>query len=150
MATTVSTIRFTFEGMLALFIKHGRPRCNVAFLSYAPDHVADILITEISNGGAPQTLEHLTADLIAPRLWLDVQRPLRPGIQLFTPPDTARLKFDRGADTGDPSDFRWAIDFEGQEFYVGPIGADASAFKAFLRINSATFFTQTKSDNKLK
>lgn len=141
----VSTIRMTFEGMMVLFVREGGSYCHVGILKQAPNHAADILITRIPECGAPQTMLHLHDDDFESRMWLDVDK-FEAGITLFK--DESQL-FQRATDQGNPIDFRWALDFEGDEMYDFKVPVDFAGFKSVLRINDGTFYTQEKSRNEL-
>jgi len=144
-STAVSTIRVTFEGLLVLFIDKSRTYCDVGILKYAPNHMANLLITKIPKLGAPETITHLHDADMESRLWLDVPR-FEAVINLFR---NDSVRFVRATDHGDPQDFRWVLDFEGSEMYGVEVEVDSAGFKSILRINDGTFFTQEKSWNRL-
>jgi hypothetical protein len=143
-SAAVSTVQITFDGMMILFASSDRPYCDVGILKYAPNHEANLLITKIPEFGAPQTLLHLHGEEFESRMWLDAEK-LEAGITLFM---DHRKPFQRDAHDN-PMDFRWALDFEGEEMYTVKTSVDPSGFKTFLRINDGTFYTQSISDNEL-
>jgi hypothetical protein len=131
--------------MLILFVEDGGPHCDVAFLKYAPEHVASLLITRIPEAGAPEAIVHLHDGELESRMWLDVQKR-EPLITLFQDPNE---DFIRSQNKGNDMDFRWALDFEGKEMYDGRVTTDPAGLKSILRINDGTFYTQQKSVNAL-
>lgn len=139
----MSIIRVTFEGMLVLFLNNARRYCHVGILKNAPNHDAKLVATKIPSGGAPEEMARLGNDNFAPQLWLDVQKST-PKIELTTD-GSAFTRLTHHAD----SDFRWAIDFEGDDLYKHPIRTDMAGFSSVLQINDGKFSTQQISNNQL-
>jgi hypothetical protein len=140
----VSSIQMTFEGMMILFVRQGGPYCDVGILKYAPDHMANIVLTRIPELGAPETLLNLHDADFQSRMWLDVDK-FEAAITLYE----NHSKPFRRANSDDPIDFRWALDLEGEEMYKFKIPVDSAGFMSVLRINDGTFYTQETSKNRL-
>ncbi|HEV7396092.1 MAG TPA: hypothetical protein VGN86_06245 [Pyrinomonadaceae bacterium] len=145
-AAVRSLIQVTFEGMVVLFVKDGAAFCDAGLLKMAPNHVASLLLTKIPKKGAPETIVHLHDAQVEERLWLDVQPAdgSNPRISLYN----NGAKFNRQTHADD-QDFRWVLDFEGEEMYKSGVSHDASGFRSFLRMNAGKFYTQQKSENQL-
>jgi hypothetical protein len=141
----VSTIQITFEGMLLLFVNDDREYCDVGFLKDVPHHAAKLLITKIPRGGgAPATVLEIPDPSVGSkfqdRLWLDVDKD-GARVRLHKP----ATAFVRNEVTTDKSDFRWAVNLEGDEVYNRELKS-ATAFdrlKPMLRINDGRFYAQT-------
>ena len=52
--------------------------------------------------------------------------------------------FDRKAGIGDARDFRWAVDFEGKEFYNQQLATKQNQLGPIMRVTSGEFYTKTR------
>ena len=52
--------------------------------------------------------------------------------------------FDRKAGIGDARDFRWAVDFEGKEFYNQQLTTKQNQLGPIMRVTSGEFYTKTR------
>lgn len=58
--------------------------------------------------------------------------------------------FDRKAGIGDERDFRWAVDFEGREFYNQQLATRQDQLGPVMRITNGEFYTKTKTQPLLR
>ena len=111
-------VRLVFDGLIAFcFNKRELNRCELGMVQ-VDDHTRKITIFRINPNSSevvifgPQELANNNEIII------EAAEPVERGA--FPYPRTAEgYQFDRVADKGDPEDFRWIIDLQGEEFH-GP------------------------------
>lgn len=127
-----ATVRISLLGLTA-FCFNGKNQCEMGLLIHR-EHRPSLSIQEIGPDNSPINVRHsidLDHDLRIEATNAGVAKYLQPG-------------FDRSQDAGDPEDFRWVMDLEGEEFHnqlltqIGSLGPK-------LHINDGTVYTRLKS-----
>jgi len=126
----ISTIRFSFEGMLLLFLNDDREYCDVGLLSNVHHHQPEILITRTERSRSTTILFPQAGQIIADRLFLNTNRSQQ----------RVRLQA------------MGLVNLEGNQVYGRRLepGLALQKLRPILRIYDGTFFAQPPfSDNKL-
>jgi hypothetical protein len=139
-------MQLTFEGMLVLFLKKGFPSADAGILRTAPGHDARLTLTEIPRGGQSKIIFDEQGAKVNKQYKLTVTADASRPVKIDVHENGA--SFDRKTHA-DITDFRWVLNYVGQEMYRNSITHDVKEFRAFLRMNAGTFFTQELSANNL-
>jgi hypothetical protein len=130
------------EGLIIIFFERNPNNqivaCKLGALRNAPGHVFSVAYQK--NLGAVTPVN--PAD---PMLRLEARGGAQTGITFEKPNEV----INRICGTGDPQSYRWVLDFEGQELYKKPIGADRNQFRSFLRFEHGKLSTEQRSENHL-
>lgn len=132
--------RISFTGLFVFCLNEQR-QCEVGIFKHE-EHTPQLSIQEIGLENIPRKIEHnfnLDNDLMIKAIY-----SVKPGVAKNLQPD-----FDRQSDTGDPEDFRWLTDLEGEEFHQRKLSIEPQpenpALRSILYINDGDLYTCLKS-----
>jgi hypothetical protein len=138
-----ATGRITFAGLF-VFCFNETEQCEVGILRHETHH-PQLIILEIGPDNIPRAREHnfnLNNDLT-----IEAIHPLKGGAKPYLQPG-----FNRPKNDGDPEDFKWLTDLEGEEFHdcrldikLQRAGERPEALRSLLYINHGDFYSYLKS-----
>lgn len=138
-----ATARIIFAGLF-VFCFNENGQCEVGILKHE-SHQPQLIIQEIGPDNVPRTLDH-TFDLSSD-LTVEAISPLKGGVRPYYQPE-----FDRPQNVGDPEDFKWLTDLEGDEFHGRRLdikshipGERPEALKSILYFSDGDFYSYLKS-----
>jgi hypothetical protein len=132
-----ATVRISFNGLLALCINDNR-QAEIGALRNV-HHVLTVDVNKVSPTGV--SLFHFP---VSPDqdIWIEAVKPATDGVTTYV---NDQVQFNRQQDTGDPEDFRWLIDLEGEELHNQKLAISKSEMlNPRLHISNATFYTEKK------
>lgn len=145
-------VRIWFDGLIGFcFTKGSGGQCEMGMVQ-ADDHSPQLLILRVNPNGT--TVEHMKRDLrLTDDIRIEAKNPAETGVYTF-PRDLASAPFDSAKDIGDPEDFRWTLDLQGDHFHGSKLKLKHARGKAALRpritIPHGIFYTSDKSPDKFR
>lgn len=137
-------VRVGFDGLIAFCFNADKTLSEAGFVENG-DHHRRITITEIKPSGHTEEVPLTTENYeINPKedLQIIALNP-KPSATPIYEYNGAEL-FDRPKNLGDPEDFRWIIDLEGNEFHKGKLNPKRDGYKSKLFLTHGVFYTLTK------
>lgn len=148
--TPMPDIILLFQGLLVLHLNEGNKKCKVGILRSAPAHDFLLEIKKYTSEGKETIIRKYTEkDELDPNLSLKVTKTTEGRIK-FHKPAPGNFKRTDANKKDHPDDFRWVVDFEGDEVYKERVKLDLLGFASIFNIEShGLFFTAKISDDKL-
>jgi hypothetical protein len=147
-------VRISFDGLIGFCLcRRDDYRCEMGMVQ-AEDHEPLISVDRVNPNG---TLTPKLTDYPLTRasdISIVVTDPIRLGSTTF-PETFAGHTFDRLRDVGDPEDFRWIMDLQGEDFH-GPHlrlkrgGGGDTLLRPRITVPSAIFYTQDKTPTRFR
>ncbi len=138
-----ATARIIFAGLF-IFCFNENAQCEVGILKHEK-HQPQLIIKEVGPDNITREIDHkfdLTADLA-----IEAINPIKGGAQPYY-----QSGFNRPKNVGDPEDFKWLTDLEGEEFHghrlnikSSKVGERPEALKSILYIDNGDFYSYLKS-----
>jgi hypothetical protein len=147
-------VRISFDGLIGFcFCRRDDYRCQMGMVQVA-DHQPLISIDRIHPNG---TLTSMLSDYALMRdndISIVVTDPVRSESTTF-PETFAGHTFDRVRDIGDPEDFRWIMDLQGEDFHGEHLrlkrgGAQETYLRPRISVPSAIIYTLDKTPTKYR
>ena len=147
-------VRLIFDGLIGFcFCRRGDYDCQMGMVQ-APDHEPLIRIDRINPNGTLFQILGDTGLSATNDISIAVTRPER--IESTTYPESfAGTIFDRLTDTGDPEDFRWIMnlqgdDFHGEHLHLKRGGSGDTLLRPRISVPNAIFYTLEKTPVRFK
>jgi hypothetical protein len=137
-----ATARIIFAGLF-IFCFNEKGQCEVGIFAHE-NHQPQLIVKEIGPDNIPRDIDH-TFDLCSD-LTIEAVHPRTGGVKPYYQPE-----FNRPDNAGDPEDFKWLTDLEGEEFHSRRLdikslpGEKPEALKSILYINNGDFYSYLKS-----
>lgn len=137
-----------FRGLLVLHLDEGDEECKVGILRSATSHNFLLEIRKFTLDGGETVIKQYTKKGQLDRdLSLKVTKTTEEHIKFYKPTKEWKRT---DIENNDPHDFRWALDFEGDEVYDERVKLDQLGFSSIFNIKShGLFFTAKLSDDEL-
>jgi hypothetical protein len=140
------TVTIVLRGLMVFHPDPAREYFEAGILP-APGHRFRVEVREKTKAGVSTYFVPLppVTDLTNDSWSLEFANPPKQGISFYQ-----GGAFDRKAGTGDPKDFRWALDIEGTEFYNQQVTIKENQLGPVLHMTSGEFYTKGKSRPMLR
>jgi hypothetical protein len=142
-------VRLSFSGLIAFcFSKREDSRCEMGMVQ-ADDHEPLLRIIRRNPNGSTTIVPTPPLDRLKPIL-IVAKRPVEIGATTFPQTQDASV-FDRISGRGDPEDFRWITDLQGEDFHGAELklkrgGGEETRLRPKIIIPRATFYTLEKTE----
>lgn len=135
------TLQVIFDGLFFFCFHPSRDKpgkCKVGVGTHAADHVQLINVDKISAAGTETTTYYLPRDLLRKINYVVVD------FENGSPAQATAYQvgeFKRSTHTGNPYDFRWALDFEDEALHKKKLEKKRNVFRPVLVIRGGLFYT---------
>lgn len=142
-------VKVSFDGLIAFcFSKREDSRCEMGMVQ-ADDHEPLLIITRKNPNGTTKVVDARTLNRSKP-IRIEAERPAQIGATTF-PRTPVASDFDRLSGRGDPEDFRWIMDLQGEDFHGAELklkrgGGGDTLLRPKIIIPHAAFYTLEKTE----
>jgi hypothetical protein len=141
-------VRLTFDGLITFCLnRRAEPDSCEMGMVHVADHKRRLVVTRIKPNGVEE-LAYGPFDLNNDNeVSIDTENPTEPGVRIFKA-DSDNYLFNRIADSGDPEDFRWVLDLQGELLHGGALtlrrNSDEYRCRPRIFIRHGIFYTHSK------